>query len=112
MDKSGWVEEITEIIIAGKPIISIIRYKENWESFTWSCNASYFWPYRVVLKNASMCPTFTQARAVIKHFFAKGITDIEWDRRKGVGIRRAKLKIGGRHGRRHTDNGGSGPEGE
>ena len=96
IEKEGWVEEIPKIIIAGRVVTSEIRYKENFESFTFSCNCAYFWGHEmVVLTMAKEAPRFCERRALKKFFQAQGIKTVEWERRGGIGPRWVTLKIGG-----------------
>jgi len=91
----GWIEEIAKIKIAGKVVTSEIRYKEDSESYTFSCNCAYHWGHaKVVLSMAKEAPRICEARALKKHFQAQGIQTVEWERRGGIGPRTVKLKIG------------------
>lgn len=94
-DVAGWIEETPTIIISNKLVCSEIRYKENLESYTFSCNCTYFWHEAiVVLSMGKEPPRICEARALKRHFQKAGIKTVEWERRGGIGPRWVELKIG------------------
>ena len=95
IEKEGWVEEEIRILIGPNPVLSIIRFKERDADFTFACVCDYYWhDNSVVLRGAEHAPRIREARALKRHFQAKGIKTVEWERRGGIGPRWVTLKIG------------------
>ena len=79
-----YIEEEILTIIGPLPVTSILRVKNNKESYIWTCVCDYFWGDKsVLLKAALTAPTVNQARMVKNYLKDKGIKLSRWERRNG-----------------------------
>ena len=91
----GWIEEEVKTVIGHTPVSSVIRYKKNEESYTWTCWVDYFWDSKTVVLSAALtAPNVTEARTVKRYFKDKDIKTLIWDRRKGIRRRTANFNLG------------------
>ena len=93
-----WIEEIVKFEWGDKPLISIVRTKENEESWTWAGVFEYFWDQKSVMISAVWRKPTDEERWLLKSFLeSQGIRKPIWDRRTGHSVRTTNIQFGGKH---------------